>query len=244
MDWKKDSLEVANEQARQQMNALQTTLLDEHTPQAERLAIAAQMAKNAAGGQLLISLAATKKLPKEVMQQVSEDIFRNPDQTVRVLAGDYFKRPGQSKVFSINNIARLKPEGTKGKAIFATNCTPCHRIGQQGKDVGPELTSIRNKFDRVGLLDAIINPSAGIVFGYEPWLLTTKGGETLYGFVIADGPTVVVKDPSGYQHVVKAEQITVRKKLDTSLMPDPTTLGLTEKNLSDLAEYLLTVKVE
>jgi putative heme-binding domain-containing protein len=244
LDWKKDSLNLATEQARLQMSLLQEKLLNEYSSKETRLDVAKQMARNAVGGQMLISLAAAGKLPASVKPVVSEAIFQNPNQTVRVLASDYFKRPGLNKVFSINDIARLKPDAGRGKAVFGGNCASCHRVSGQGRDIGPELTGIRGKFDRVGLLDAIINPSAGIVFGYEPWMVSTQDGASIYGFIIADGQTVVVKDPAGQQHVIKASQIQSRKKMDSSLMPDPVALGLNEKNLADVAEYLLTLNNE
>jgi putative membrane-bound dehydrogenase-like protein len=244
LDWKKDSLNLATEQARMQMSLLQEKLLNEYSSKETRLDVAKHMARNAVGGQMLISLASAGKLPTSVKSVVSEAIFQNPDQAVRVLASDYFKRPGLNKVFSINDISRLKPDAIRGKAVFGGNCASCHRVSGQGRDVGPELTAIHGKFDRVGLLDAIINPSAGIVFGYEPWMVSTQDGASIYGFIIADGQTVVVKDPAGQQHVIKASQIQSRKKMDSSLMPDPVALGLNEKNLADVAEYLLTLKSE
>ncbi|MES2732414.1 MAG: PVC-type heme-binding CxxCH protein [Bacteroidota bacterium] len=244
LDWKEDSTQIAQEQASKEMQVLQAKLMDEHTAPKDQIETAKVMAKNPVGGQLLIGLASEKRLAKEVMTSVSETIFSNPDQGVRVQASSYFKRVGSNKVFSIGQIAQLKPQINQGKLIFANNCATCHRVGKQGNDVGPELTLIRNKFDRVGLLDAIINPSAGIVFGYEPWLITTKDGQSFYGFLLADGPTVTIKDPSGRRHTLKADQVQTRKKMDVSLMPDPTGLGLTDKNLADIAEYLLTLKEE
>jgi hypothetical protein len=48
-----------------------------------------------------------------------------------------------------------------------------------------------------GLLDAIVNPSAGMAFGYEMWLVTKKDGTTASGFLQADGKTVVLKGMDG-----------------------------------------------
>lgn len=132
----------------------------------------------------------------------------------------------------------------QGKEIFLSSCASCHKAGKEGRDIGPDLTLIRNKFDRISLLDAIINPSAGIVFGYEPWLINTKDQQSYYGFLIADGQTVVIKDLAGQQHAITANNIKTRRKMDSSLMPDPAALGLDEKKLADVAEFLLTLKDE
>ena len=98
------------------------------------------------------------------------------------------------------------------------------------------------KYQNGASADAIINPNASIVFGYEPWLITTRDGKSVYGFLIGDGQTVVIKDAARQQHVIKASDIVSRKKMDQSMMPDPASLGLNEKKLADVAEYLLMLK--
>ncbi|MDQ4140920.1 MAG: hypothetical protein M3142_10390, partial [Bacteroidota bacterium] len=85
------------------------------------------------------------------------------------------------------------------------------------------------------------NPSAAMAFGYESWLITTKDGTATYGFLQADGETVILKDTAGKQHQIKAQDIASRKQFTTSIMPDPATLKLSEQDLANLSEYLLTL---
>ena len=107
-------------------------------------------------------------------------------------------------------------------------------------DVGPNLTQIKNKFQREALLDAIVNPNAGIVFGYEAWLITTKSGDSFFGFLVADGAqAVVIRDLRGIKHTIPTTTIVSRKKQPSSLMPEPSSLGLTDQNLADIAAYLM-----
>jgi putative membrane-bound dehydrogenase-like protein len=140
----------------------------------------------------------------------------------------------------IAKVAMLAGDERAGRTVFRTNCITCHRHGQQGNDIGPDLTQIHQKFDKNGLLDAIINPSAGIAFGYEPWLITTKGGQTYYGFLVSDGEqSVVVKGLKGQKHSIPTNQVFSRRQYKTSLMPDPTAMGLTNQQLADLTAFLL-----
>ena len=116
-------------------------------------------------------------------------------------------------------------------------------MGATGNDIGPELTTIGKKFDKIALLDAIINPNASIVFGYEPWLVNTKDGESVFGFLVADNKqSVVIKDISGNKHVIAQSKISSKKKQANSLMPDPSTMALSEKNIADIAAFLLSGK--
>lgn len=81
-----------------------------------------------------------------------------------------------------------------------------------------------------------------MVFGYEAYTVTTKKGESFFGFLLSDGANVVLKDVSGQRHTIKADQIKTREKMEHSLMPEPTTLGLKEQDLADLTGYLLGFK--
>jgi putative heme-binding domain-containing protein len=105
------------------------------------------------------------------------------------------------------------------------------------------LTTINKKFDKAGLTDAIINPSAGVVFGYEAWTIQTKDGQSQFGFLVADGKDVVViKDLLGVQYQIPVKDITSRTKSNKSLMPQPGDLGFTEQDVADVVRFLTEVK--
>lgn len=140
----------------------------------------------------------------------------------------------------IAQIALLSGDIRKGQSVFRTNCATCHRYGQQGADIGPDLTQIHQKFDKNGLLDAIIHPSAAIAFGYEPWLITTKKGQTFYGFLVSDSEqSVIIKGIKGYKHTILTNEVFSRRQYKNSLMPDPASMGLTNQQLADLTAFLL-----
>ncbi|RYC68298.1 PVC-type heme-binding CxxCH protein [Spirosoma sordidisoli] len=248
----------------QKMLAKRQILLDEYRSDAEKRKVAMEMARTAAGGQILVGLAADKKLPDNLRTYVADAILKNPDQSVRTMAKEYFSRrsapkpaapvetaspvssvasapsasPASSE--SITQIAMLTGDARSGLTVFKNNCSTCHRYKQQGNDVGPELTQIHQKFDKNALLDAIVNPSAGIAFGYEPWLITTKKGQTYYGFLVSDGEqSVVVKGVTGQKHTVPTDQVYSRRQYKTSLMPDPKAMGLSGQQLADLTAFLL-----
>lgn len=240
--WKDASAQASP--AMQRMMKLQVDVGSE-LPLPQRVKAAEDMAKDPAGGKMLMAMASEGRLPKDIKTAVAKVIYNNPDLQVRSLAGDYFPREGKNsrdKQYSLDYIAKLEPDARHGQQVFTTYCSTCHKHGTAGAEIGPDLSSIHKKFDRVTLLDAIINPSASMVFGYEPWLVTTKKGETIYGFLVSDGATMVLKDAGGQQHAVKKDQIKTRKQLTTSLMPEPMALGLKDQDLADLTGYLLSFK--
>ncbi len=240
VDWSKLNLNTVYERKLAQMKVKKQIVLDERQSINERKWRVQEMAADPVGGQLLIGMAAEDKLPGKVLPFIEEAIFKNPDAAVRVQASKYFKRPGSGKTFSIQDITKLRADMTRGKAVFANRCLTCHKVGGEGNNIGPDLTTIGKKFDKTALLDAIINPSAAIVFGYEPWLVNTKDGASVYGFLLSQNKqAMVIKDIAGQKHIIPLPKISSKEKQNKSLMPDPVANGLTEQNLADVAAFLL-----
>jgi putative membrane-bound dehydrogenase-like protein len=240
MNWEAVAGEIMTPQMKKMLVA-KDKLKDPKTPLAEKITIAQQMAKDPDGGGILCDMRAAYQLSDDIAKEVSDIIFKNPSQSVRIMASQFFPRNGSP--LKLDFVARMKGDAEKGKVIYATYCTTCHRHGENGNDVGPDLTSIHTKFDKLSLLDAVINPSANIVFGFESWSLVTRSGKSYFGFIIGDdGKNISLKDPSGKIQVIKITDISKKEKMKDSLMPDPTALGLKEQELSDLSTYLLSFK--
>ena len=221
--------------------ALKRTVLDAKADAQARESSAAELAGHREGAHFLIGLASERKLPKEVEAAASEALFRNPDFGVRALAGEYFKRPGKP-LPPIKDLLALKPDPANGKKVFfgaASACSKCHLFGGEGGDVGPNLTEIRQKYDRAKLLDAILNPSAEIAFGFEGVLLLAEDGSVYSGIVLAEADDVILKEATGGQRAVPAAKIRARKKLASSLMPDNAVVGLTPQEIADVTAFLL-----
>lgn len=243
LDWSKTGIDVEHERNVARMKVRMGKILDEHMSADEQKWNAQAMAKDPVGGQMLLGMVVDKKLPQALYPVVADLIFDNPNQAVRVQAPLYFKKAGAAKTYAIPSIVTLKTDLKSGAEVFRKNCSSCHRFKDNGMDVGPDLTMIRNKFDRETLLDAILNPSAGIVFGYEAWTINTSDGETFFGFLVADGANAfVIRDLNGEKHTITPSKITSRKREDKSLMPEPWFLAMTEQNLADVSEYLMSVK--
>lgn len=238
LDWSKINVNTAYERKLAVMKVKRQVILDEHQSGYERSSKVREMAEDSVGGQMLIGLMAEGHLPESLRPVVQERIFSNPNLLVRVQAGRYLKQSGD-KTFSIDAIAALPGDAQSGKKVFVKNCSACHRVGSTGNAIGPELTTIGKKFDKISLLDAIINPSAAIVFGYEPWLINTKDGESVFGFLISENKqSIVIKDVAGEKHVIAVGNISSKEKQEKSLMPEPAAMGLSEADMANVVGYL------
>ena len=136
-------------------------------------------------------------------------------------------------------VANRTGDAQRGQVQFDANCSTCHRVASAGSDLGPELTEISKKFDRAGLIEAIVNPNAAIAFGYSAELFVTGGGRAHIGFLQADGATVSIKDGYGRVLSLPREEINARVALKSSLMLDPPALALDEQDVANIVAFVM-----
>lgn len=130
----------------------------------------------------------------------------------------------------------------RGQAVFNSAkaaCIQCHRLGYQGGDVGPELTSIGTVRSADDLLEAIVEPSASLVRSYEPVSITTRDGEERLGILRRDdaqGVTLITGPGSTLQ--IDRGNITAMTPSTVSLMPTGLDEQISRQELADLIEFL------
>lgn len=137
-------------------------------------------------------------------------------------------------------------DAARGKAHFAAGkgtCIACHKIGDTGRAIGPDLTkigAIRNERD---LLESILFPSNTLARDYEAHIIETSDGQQTMGVIrshTAEGLLVV--DVAGQEKTVPHQSITGDTTLTTSLMPMGLDQTLPESELLDLVAYLRSLK--
>jgi putative heme-binding domain-containing protein len=126
----------------------------------------------------------------------------------------------------------------EGRRLFTMSCGLCHKLFGQGAQIGPDLTSYKRD-DLETMLLNIVNPNAEIREGYETYLVATKDGRSLSGF-LADKDTrvVVLRGLDGVNLVLPQEQIQEMKAAGRSLMPEGLLTALREQQVRDLFAYL------
>jgi putative heme-binding domain-containing protein len=113
------------------------------------------------------------------------------------------------------------------------------------KSLGPNLASIGNKLGREALLDAILNPSAGIAPEYYVWVLKTKTEGEVIGILSEDtADRITVLTDATTVMRFKPSEVTTRRRSRLSMMPEDLATTMTEQQLVDLISFLVTLKKE
>jgi len=131
----------------------------------------------------------------------------------------------------------------RGKVAFQQFCSTCHQIAGEGTAFGPDLSEIGNKLGKEGILISIMNPDAGIIFGFEGETITTKKGKTFSGYVISETPyKIELRIVGGFNQSIPQEEVESREMLENSLMTGNLHLAMGQERLKDVVEYLVSLK--
>lgn len=142
----------------------------------------------------------------------------------------------------------LKGDPEKGKAMFfdtagKTPCAKCHTVGDKGGKVGPELTNVAGTRDLPYIIESILEPSAKIVSGFEPYLIVTKEGEFIGGVKKAeDAQSITLADNEGRLHKVPKANIERMAQQKKSIMPGNFRELMTVEEFHNLLAFLQTLK--
>jgi putative heme-binding domain-containing protein len=137
-------------------------------------------------------------------------------------------------------------DSARGREVFFGNkvaCATCHRIGNEGGTIGPDLTKLGAIRAGRDILESILVPSSTIAQGYDPYVIVTDQGKTLHG-VIARGTAdlVVLRDASGAELQLRTTQIQEMRRATTSLMPEGMERVLSREQFRDLLAFLQGLK--
>jgi len=141
---------------------------------------------------------------------------------------------------------KMKGDAAKGAVMYrrdTVGCIKCHQVNGEGVDFGPNLSEIGTKLGKDALYEAILDPSAGVSFGYEAWQIELKNGDEAYGLIISDtADEIAVKTQGGIVARYKKSDIAKREQQKLSIMPAGLQQTMSTQDLADLVEYLSSLK--
>lgn len=194
------------------------------------------------GTRVLLQLAINNGLPQSIEETTTQALLNHQNDEIRGLAKTYLTT--KKSAYDVAAILKMKGDPVRGKVLFSGRaiCFSCHNVSGKGGDLGPELTAIKTKFDREALLDAIINPSSGILVGYESVNIILKDGNKINGTLLSNKDPVVVRNSLGQKVEVASSKIKSQEISKTSIMPDASSIGLNQQELADILSYLNNIK--
>ena len=139
-------------------------------------------------------------------------------------------------------------DAERGRQLFAAaQCHRCHRVRNHGSVVGPDLTSVGNRFSHRDILESVLEPSAVVAEKYRHVQIVTTAGQTIVGRVVASGdyrsPTLRIStDPLAPAKTIEISknEIEAHEFSKVSPMPKGLLSTFTAREIADLLDYLIS----
>ena len=136
--------------------------------------------------------------------------------------------------------AATQGDATRGAVVFEkAQCVKCHAYGDRGERVGPDLTTVSQRFQKKEILESILFPSQVISDQYATHTLILADGKVLTGMTspVGDG-SVIVLDATGQKTTVNKDDVETVTRSKVSAMPDGLLNKLSIEEVVDLFTYL------
>ncbi|HUE69427.1 MAG TPA: PQQ-dependent sugar dehydrogenase [Pirellulaceae bacterium] len=210
-----------------------------------------RLLSSTSGALLLLHRVDQGVLPPAASSLAVDKAARHSDVSIR----DLFERflPAEQRVKRLGSVVQsqqildLPGDAARGEKLFfqtaSVSCKNCHRIGEEGKEVGPDLTTIGKKYDRIQLLESVLEPSRRIDPKYVTYLAETDDGRQISGLLVKQNDSeVVLKDAQNMEIRIPQQQVLRLVPQKQSLMPDLLLRDMTAEQVADLLAYLCSLQ--
>jgi len=209
---------------------------------------ATRIGRSGEGEKRVLSILKAGIVPEEFIPDVVASVSGAWQKAVRLEAASYLPKKKEEVVqvkpqLTLESLLPVKAYETNGKIVFQSNCATCHKIGKEGYDFGPALTTIGDKYDRDGMWKAIVKPSEGISFGYEGWNIHLNDGSVYSGIISSRTKTEIeLRMPGGMVQKIRSSTIKRMDQMKSSMMPEGLHESLSIQEMADLMVFLEQLK--
>jgi uncharacterized repeat protein (TIGR03806 family) len=230
------------------------TLLKGKDAASERAQAAIDRLLSSTSGALLLAGSLREdaaSLPADVRNAVIAKGTALTDPLVRDLFEAFVPESARTKTLGStikgSDLLALDGNPRKGRSLFLTaegmQCRSCHKVGDQGKELGPDLTHIGKRYSRAEILENILEPSKKIDPKFQTWLIQTDDGKVQSGLLESrTDEQVTLRDATGKRVTISADEIELMVAQKKSLMPQLQLRGLTPQDAADLLAWLVSLK--
>lgn len=191
---------------------------------------------------VLTAIEKKEVLPAEVDAAARQHLLTHKTPAVRERAGQLLA--GGIDADRAKVVAAYKPALTKagdrerGKQLFAKTCAACHKLGDVGKGLGPDLTALTDKSADY-LLVNVLDPNRAVEARYLAYTASTTDGRTRVGFLASESATsITLVATDGQEHTILRADLDSLTGSSKSVMPEGLEKDVSVEQMADLLTFL------
>lgn len=146
--------------------------------------------------------------------------------------------PDRAKVVQAYSAVSANGDRDRGKAVFVKVCAACHKLGDVGTAVGPDLAALANRTPAY-LLQEILDPNRNLDSRYVEYRATTTNGRVFTGLLAAEtATTIILRGQHGKDETILRSDIDELRASGKSLMPEGLEKDVPPAAMADLLVFL------
>jgi len=132
----------------------------------------------------------------------------------------------------------LKGDIEAGHKVYQAICVACHRKGDEGRDIGPNLATVLS-WTPEQLLTNILDPNREVAPNFLLYIVETHDNRILSGIITNETPaSVSLKGADGAEQSVPRSEVRSLKSAGVSIMPEGVEAAITPQQMADLMAFI------
>ena len=176
------AIDAARRSGRPELSEIVLSHWDQLNPQARSVALDLLLIRKETITSLLQKMAAGAIASSVVSIDQRLILLQHPDETIRTTATALFGGTVSSNRKEVADqyakALELQGDVARGAAVFEKTCSKCHRIGNVGQNVGPDISDTRARA-RDALLYDLLDPNRRVDPQYTEYIVVTTDGRLL-----------------------------------------------------------------
>jgi putative heme-binding domain-containing protein len=213
-----------------------------YSPAVRAAVLSALLSREAWVPAVLTAIEKKEVLPAEVDAAARQQLLTHKIAAVRETASKLLA--GGIDADRAKVIAAYKPALTKqgdrerGKQVFTKTCSACHKVGDVGKGLGPDLAALSDKSAEY-LLVNILDPNRAVEARYLAYTANTTDGRSRVGFLSAETATsITLVSTDGQEHTILRTDLDSLVGSGKSVMPEGLEKDVSIDQMADLLTFL------
>ena len=216
------------------------------TPAVRQEMIAGMFGRSDRIGTLLAAIESGAVRPTDLDSSRREQLRSHRDRRIRARAAKLFVAPAARRDVLKRYEASLSLKGnlTQGRKTYERVCMACHRLGDQGKALGPNLALTSNKRP-AELLTHILDPNREVEPSFIQYNVVDRRGRIYTGMIATETATsITVRRPENAADTILRTEIDQIVNSGKSVMPEGLEQKINLQQMADLLRYLRDIQYD
>jgi putative heme-binding domain-containing protein len=133
----------------------------------------------------------------------------------------------------------LTGDARRGREVFKKQCAGCHRNGEVGHAIGPNLAAAATR-GAESILTNVLDPNREVNPQYLNYVVLTAEGQTVAGMIAAENAnSITLGQAESVQQTILRQDIELIRNTNQSIMPEGLEKAISKQAMADLIAYLL-----